>query len=144
VLLGGEHHRLDACRRERLEEGFGHRRIDLYAADVEAIAATPLNDLPARTVVAWGGVVAAIVGAQAPPAMPAGSQPLQQGAAFPHRTASLMGTGSGVLRQPCLIGLIGLPVDVARVMIADEHRPLRESNKGTDLLSRSFSENYAL
>jgi hypothetical protein len=123
-LLGGEHHRLDACRRERLEEGFGHCRIDLYPADVEAIAAAAVDDLLARTVVARGGVIAAVVGAQAPPAMPAGGQPLKQGAAFPHRAASLMGTGPGVLPQPGLIGFIGLPVDVARVMLADEHRPL--------------------
>lgn len=62
--------------------------------------------------------------AQAASAAPADGQALQQRAPFPHRAARLVGSGAGVLGDAILVGLIGPPIDEARVMVRNEHLPL--------------------
>src|SRR3954464_8634941 len=62
--------------------------------------------------------------AQAPPAMPAAGKPLQQSAAFPHGAPDLVRSRSRILRDACLVCLIGAPVDKTRMMLWDEHLPL--------------------
>ena len=58
--------------------------------------------------------------------MPAGSdQALQQGGAFPERSAGLVGLGADVGTDAGLVGLEGCPVDVAGVMIHDQDLPTR-------------------
>src|SRR6187551_788744 len=61
---------------------------------------------------------------QSAPAMAATREALQQRAAFPHRAAPLVWPWPGIAREARLVGLIGLPVDVAGMMLLDEHLPL--------------------
>src|SRR6201987_177022 len=56
--------------------------------------------------------------------VPAGGEALQQCRSLSHRAPSLMRLRPGVGIQPCLVGLKGNPIDEARMMILDEHRPL--------------------
>ena len=92
--------------------------------DVEAIAAAPLDEMLAGAVIAGRRVAAAVVRAQTAAAMPAAGEALQECAAFPHGAACLVRPGSRVLRDALLVGLIGLPVDVASMMLFDQHLPL--------------------
>ena len=62
--------------------------------------------------------------AQTATAVAASSQALQERAAFSHGTTRLVRSRSRVLRDALLVGLIGLPVDVAGMMILDENLPL--------------------
>ena len=62
--------------------------------------------------------------AQTAATMPAAGEALQEDAAFPHSTTCLVRAGSRVLCNALLVGLIGLPVDVASMMLFDQHLPL--------------------
>ena len=55
--------------------------------------------------------------------MATGRDPLQECGALSHRAVSLMRTRMRIFRDPRLIGLEGLPVDEARMMIADKNCP---------------------
>ena len=61
--------------------------------------------------------------AQTPAAMPAGSEALQERAAFSHGAAHLVRSGPRVLGDALLVGLISLPVDVTSMMLLDQHLP---------------------
>ena len=63
---------------DRGQEGVGKRRVDLHAADIETVTAPTLDNDLAGAVIARGGVASAIVGLQAPTAMPTAGQALQQ------------------------------------------------------------------
>src|SRR5262252_2010845 len=60
--------------------------------------------------------------------MPAAGKSLQQCASFSHCATrcsrTIVGPWPRVLRETCLIGLVSLPVDVAGMMLLDDHLPL--------------------
>jgi hypothetical protein len=61
------------------------------------------------------------VGAQLASTVPAGGKALQKRASLSHGTAFVVRLRMGVGGDAYLIGLIGLPVDVARMVLLDEH-----------------------
>ena len=122
-LLGGGQRCRDPHRLERGDEGARHSRVDLHRADIEAVAAAPLDEMLARAVIAGRRGAAGIVRAQTPAAMPAAGKALQERAALSHGAAHLVRPGPRVLGDAPLVGLIGLPVDVASMMLLDQHLP---------------------
>src|SRR5215216_2923168 len=123
-LLGSSQRRCDLRRLERCNECAGHGVVDLHATDVETIAAAPLHEMLTGAVISGRRVTAAVMCAQTAAAMSAAGEALQECAAFPHGTACLVPAGSRVLCNALLVGLIGLPVDVASMMLFDQHLPL--------------------
>ena len=101
------------------DEGRGDGRIDLDAADVEAIGAAAFDKDLTGAMVPGCGAAAAIVGVQTAAAMAAAGEPLQQGSALAHGAARLVRTGPGVAGEALLVCLIGLPVDKTRMMLRD-------------------------
>lgn len=110
---------------DRGEEGPGERLVDLHAADIETVTAATLDDDLAGAVVARGSVASAIVGLQPPTAMPAAGQALQKSRPFPHGTARIMRPGACVGGQPGLVGFVGSPIDIALMVLLDQHLPFR-------------------
>ena len=49
---------------------------------------------------------------------------MQQSAPFPHGAARFVRSGASVLGDAILVGLIGPPIDEARMMVRNEHLPL--------------------
>src|SRR6266516_3568940 len=123
-LLRSGQHRCDLCRLERCNECAGHGLVDLHATDVEAIAAAPLDQMLAGTVISRHRVATAVMCAQTAAAMPAAGEALQECAAFSHGTTGLVQPWSGVPCDALLVGLICLPVDVTSMMLFDQHLPL--------------------
>ena len=110
-LLGGHQRGLDASRLHGFQKSACHRLVDLHTADVEAVDAPPADDVFAPAMVAGGGVPSAIVGAQAPSAVAADGEALQQRAPFAQRAARLVGLRAGVAVEPCLDGFVSGPVE---------------------------------
>ena len=102
-----------------------HRLVDLHTADVEAVDTPPADDVFARTMVAGGGVPSAIVGAQAPPAVAADGEALQQRTPFAQRAAPVVGLRVGVAVEPSLDGLVSGQVDIAFMVPGNENGRLR-------------------
>ncbi len=75
--------------------------------------------------------------AQTAAAMSAAGKALQECAAFSHGTTHLVWSGPGVLRDALLIGLIGLPVDIALMMLLDQNLPLIARQMPDALLARA-------
>ena len=125
-LCGGLQRGRQAGRGERREERRGDGRVDLAAADAQAVLTATVDDVGAGAVIAGRAVAAAVVHRQAAAAMATDRQPLQQRGALPHGATAtgMMRPRPHILRQPLLVGLEGLPVDEAGVMVADEHRPV--------------------
>src|SRR5437588_615697 len=105
------------------DEGPSDGLVDLDTADVEAIDAAVLDENLARAVVTWRGVATTIVGVQTAAAMTTAGQPLHERAAFPHGAARLVRSGLCIAGDAFLVGLIGLPVNEARMMLRDQHLP---------------------
>lgn len=62
---------------------------------------------------------------QSTPAASAGGQALQQGAALAQGAAAgLVRVGSGVGGDALLVGFVGGPVDVAKMVVHDQHLPV--------------------
>ena len=89
-LLRGDERGVEGGRREGREEGRGHGRVDLESPDVEAVDATPLDQVFARAVIPGRGIAALIMGVQAAATVPARREALQQRGAFSHGPAGLM------------------------------------------------------
>ena len=114
----------ELCRLEGGDEGPRDGLVDLDAADVEAIDAAALDQDLAGAMIPRRGAASAIVRVQAASAVPAGGKALQQSAPFPHGAARFVRSGAGILGDAILIGLIGPPIDEARMMVRNKHLPL--------------------
>ena len=114
---------LDAGRGDGREERSLNGLVDLDPADRQVRHAPSRDELPAGAVIARARVRALVVHGETPPAVPAGSDPLQERRALPERTAWLMGLWADVGTDAGLVGFEGCPVDVAGVMIHDQDRP---------------------
>ncbi len=124
--FGGAQRGLETGRLRRVEHGLGHRPVDLYAADVQAVHAACLDDVLTRTVIARRGVSSLVVDIQPPPAVAARGDALQQRASFSDRAAPRrMRSRPRVAADAGEVILVGRPVDIARVVVGDQHRPLR-------------------
>jgi hypothetical protein len=77
-LLGGLECCFQRCGRQSREEGLGDRRIDLAATDAQAVFASPVNDVFSGAMIAGRRVTASVMHPQAPPAVPADGDALQQ------------------------------------------------------------------
>src|SRR5512145_909356 len=69
--------------------------------------------------------------------MPAAGKALQERAALSHGAAHLVWPGSRVPGDALLVGLIGLPVDVASMMLLDQHLPLLARQLPNALLTQA-------
>src|SRR5271169_538240 len=114
----------ELCRLEGGDEGPRDSLVDLDAADIEAIDAAALDQDLAGTMIPWRGAASAIVCVQAASAVPAGAKALQQSAPFPHGASRFVRSGAGILGDAILVGLIGPPIDEARMMVRNKHLPL--------------------
>ena len=83
-LCGGLQRGRQAGRGERREERRGDGRIDLAAADAQAVLTAAVDDVVAGAVIAGRAVAAAVVHRQAAAAMATDRQALQQRGALPH------------------------------------------------------------
>lgn len=124
-LLGGFERGSKPRGRERREERRRDRRIDLDAADVQTILAAAVDDVLAGAMIPGRGVSAAVMHGQAASAVSACGDSLQQRCTFSHGASAVMRTWPDVLGETLLVGLEGLPVDEAFVMVADEDGPFR-------------------
>jgi len=77
-LCGGLQRGRQAGRGERREERRGDGRVDLAAADAQAVLTATVDDVGAGAVIAGRAVAAAVVHRQAAAAMATDRQPLQQ------------------------------------------------------------------
>src|SRR5271166_1262770 len=82
-------------------------------------------------------MAAAVVRMQAASAMAAARKALQQGSAFPHGASRVVRSWPCVLTDACLIALIGLPVDEARMMVRDEYLPFGARQVSNTLAPRA-------
>src|SRR4029453_6265686 len=86
--------------------------------------------------------------------MSAAGKSLQHCAAFSHCATrfsrAIVRPWPRVLRETCLIGLVGLPVDVAGMMLLDDHLPLRSRQlpdalpAGAQAIQRDLSPGLAI
>ena len=111
-------------RLEGGDEGPRDGLVDLNAANVEAIDAAALDQDLAGAMISRRGAASAIVRVQAASAVPAGGKALEQSTPFPHGAARLVRSGSGILGDAILVGLIGPPIDESRMMVRNQHLPL--------------------
>ena len=133
--FGGRERGFDAERRQRGEKRAADGFVDLHGADVEAIASTTFDDVLARAVIAGRCGSAGIVRAQFAPAIAANGETLQKRAAFSHRAAShRMRPGTRISGNAFAIGFIGGPIDVAFMMVSNEHRPFGKRQFSNALL----------
>src|ERR671918_30884 len=124
--LGGSEGGGHAGGSEGGEEGRGDGPVDLHAAHAQAVHAAAVDEGAVGAVIARCRVGALVVDSEAPAASPAGGQPLQQGGSFAQRAAAgLMGSRAGVGADAGLVGLVGRPVDVAGMVVHDQHLPVR-------------------
>jgi hypothetical protein len=123
-LLSGHQCPLHTGRFQCFEKGACHRFIDLYATDVEAVGAAAIDDVLARAMVTGGHASAAVMGTQPPTTVSTGGHSLEERYAFSHGAAALVGLRTGVGAEARLIGLIGRPIDKARVVLGDKYGPL--------------------
>src|SRR5918996_1277464 len=124
--LGGSEGGGHAGGSEGGEGGRGDGPVDLHAAHAQAVHAAAVDEGAVGAVIARCRVGALVVDSEAPAASPAGGQPLQQGGSFPQRAAAgLMGSRGGVGADAGLVGLVGRPVDVAGMLVHDQHLPVR-------------------
>ena len=104
----------ELCRLEGGDERPRDGLVDLDAADVETIDAAALDQDLAGAMIPRRGAASAV---------PAGGQALQQSAPFPHGAAHFVRSGTGILGDAILVGLISPPIDEARMMVRNEHLP---------------------
>jgi hypothetical protein len=121
--FGGGERGFETRWSKRGENGACNRVVDLHCTDAQTKDAAAIDDVFAGAVVARRCTASGVVGAQPPSARAAAGYSLQQCASFSHGTGGLMGLRMGVGSNARPIGLIGRPVDKARVMLWDEHRP---------------------
>src|SRR5207237_6792308 len=136
-LLGGGQCRSDFGWPKRCNECACHSVVDLHAANVEAVAAAPLDEMLAGAVISRCRITTAIMRAQTAAAVPATGEALQEGAAFPHSTTRLVRPGSRVTRDALLVSLISLPVEEAFMMLFDQHLPMIARQKSDPLASNA-------
>jgi hypothetical protein len=124
-LLDGALRGFHCGRRQSFQKCICDSLVDLYAADVETVHATSLDQILSGAMIARSRVSAPIMRVQPTAAMATGSQALQQGRAFSHRPSSgVVGLGMNVAIDAGLIGLKRRPIDVPRMMFGEEHGPL--------------------
>ena len=103
-----------------------------------------VDQVIARAVVAMGGGAAGVVHLQAPAAPPAAGDALQEGTALAHRSSGLVRPWPDVGVDAVPVGLVRGPVDEARVMIGDEHTPLRLGKRSGSLANPALIVHVAL
>jgi hypothetical protein len=113
--------------------------IDLDTADIETVAAPPINKVLAAAMIPGSGVAAAIVGTQTTAAVAAGGKTLQECAAFSHGTTRvtriIMWPWPRVRSDAFLVSFIGRPVDVTLMMFANDYLPLLARQTSQALLT---------
>jgi hypothetical protein len=134
--LGGEQRGLHSGRLQSGRERIGDCRIDLATADVETVLAASFNNVLARTMVARADISTSIMDAQSTATVATDGKALQQRGTLSHRSAGLptsrharrifalvrLGTGIGIDTHS--VGLEGIPVDKAPMVVADQNRLL--------------------
>ena len=123
-LLSHSRGRVQGLWRNRIEKGVGDGLVDGPGANVEAVHATPMDDVFAGAVIARRGVAARVVGSEPAAAMPTTGQALQQRRTLSHSASALMGPGTGVGTEPCLVGQERRPIDKAGMVFRDKDSPL--------------------
>src|SRR5262245_41956067 len=125
------------CRNEGTRDGL----VDLDTADVETVAAAPVDEVLAAAMVPRSRVSTAIVRAQTTAAVAAAGDTLQECAAFSHGATRvgwiMVRPRPGVGSDACLVGFIGRPVDVASMVLLDEYLPLLARQMSHALLTRA-------
>src|SRR5262245_23175819 len=125
------------CRNEGTRDGL----VDLDTADVETVAAAPVDEVLAAAMVAGSRVSTAIVCAQTTAAVTAAGDTLQECAAFSHGATRLgwiiVRPRSRVLGDACLVGFIARPFDVSLMVLRDEYLPLVARQTSHALLTRA-------
>jgi predicted RNA methylase len=119
----GKPSRLQSC-----QKGFRHNLIEAHASDRQAIPFIAVHDPLADAVIVWRAAAPAIAHAQLSAALAAHSKALKKRAPFP-RGASLVRSlvarpDRHVLLHALPIGLPGLPVDIALMVVPDDDRPM--------------------
>ena len=138
--LGRGNCRLDTDGRERAEHRPFNRFVNLQGADGEAVDAATIGDVLAGAVIARGRGTTRVVSAQLATATSAHSDALQQRSSFSHGTTTgLMRARMGVGGDLCAIGLVGVPIDKALMVVRDAHLPLRARFLRTPEASRVTS-----
>ena len=137
-MLGRGQARLQRRRLQGGQESLGHCSLDSQAAHAHVVNAPSVHQFPRGAEIARGGLGGTVViNGKLATAYPAGGQALQEGAAFSQRPrAGLVRPGAGVGPGTGLVGLVGLPVDVALVVARYQHLPLgpgQHAPAGTDL-----------
>src|SRR5262245_2965161 len=125
------------CRNEGTRDGL----VDLDTADVETVAAAPVDEVLAAAMIPRSRVSTAIVRAQTTAAVAAAGDTLQECAAFSHGATRvgwiMVRPRPGVGSDACLVGFIGRPVDVALMVLPDEYLPLLARQMSHALLTRA-------
>ena len=125
-LFGRGQARLQCRRLQGGQERLGHCLLDSQAAHAHVVDAAAVHQFPGGTKIARGRLGRTVViNGELSPTYPTGGEALQQGAAFSQRPgAGLVRPGAGVGSDAGLVGLVGLPVDVALVVPRHQHLPL--------------------
>jgi hypothetical protein len=134
--FGGSEGGSDSGRLQRLQEGLGDGLIDLHAANINAAV---VDHGFTGAVITRADAAAAIVGPQVAAAMTAPGEALEQRAALPDGAAGAVSEWPGIGGEPRLVGFVGLPIDEARMMVRDQHRPLGARQPAHALLSLPLS-----
>ena len=124
-LFGSQERCFKACRPDRLQHRRGDSLIDLHGADGQAGFVSPFDQRPAPTMIAGRRGPAPVVGPQPAAALAAGGDALQQRSAFADSSTAAVWSRPRVAGNALEYRLVGLPVDVAGVMIVDQDVPLR-------------------
>jgi len=142
--LGGGERGRQFSRLERSEKRLGERLVNLHAANGETVASTALDDDLTGAVVAGGGVAPAIMSLQAPATVSACAQALQKRRPLSHGAARLVRPWARVAGQPDLVGFKGSPVNVALMVLLDQHLPFRLRQVSHAFLGRASAVELCL
>ena len=117
----------------------GDGRVDPQAAGPGAEPALPAADQDAAVALVAGDALGrpAVEHAEPAPAYPADRQALQQRAAFPGRAGAVPAAGGGHVRgQARGVGQVGVPADVAGMMVNEQHLPVLGAGHHTPAAGR--------
>src|SRR5487761_2381831 len=142
-LLRGLQRRLKGGRFEGFNKGLCDGLVDLHAADVQTVDTAAIDDVLAGAVITRTCVSSRILGAQLAATVTAARNALQQGGAFSHGPSRLVWSGTHVLANARLVGLIGGPVNIAFVMRVNQNCPLRLRQLAAALLDFTLIVEHA-
>ena len=139
-MLGGLQRSLQSGRFDRLQHGCGDRAVNLHCPDVQAQRGPVLERRPAPAVITGRGDSPRVMGRQTATALTAHGKPLEQRGAFAHGALSgSVRPRTGILCDAAQNRFMGLPVDVAAMVIVDKGRPF-----GTRQLANAFAHRSVL